>query len=71
MGDCFWSLISNCCTCGKKCANCVHYLSMNSEEGTALYEEYMEEVEKYLEPLYEKMRRRKDEYFFLQSEMQM
>ena len=50
MNDCFWCFIQGVCD-GEGCANCVSYLSVNSEEGAACLDYYQKDVEAALKPV--------------------
>ena len=56
MNDCFW-----CCTCVCECDSCIcdKYISMNSEQGNKLEEEYRKDVDKALEPVREMWAKRR------------
>lgn len=59
MNDCVWSI---CARCEGECNDCSHYLSMNSIEGATIFEIYQYDTEIFLQPLFEKYLKIRDNF---------
>lgn len=59
MNDCFWSFLG---LCSESCKNCTKYLSVNSEDGEKMLEEYHRQIDYVLTPLLDEWRKIMNEY---------
>lgn len=62
MNDCFWCFICRLSCASKGCYKCSKYISVNSDEGAKLLQQYGQEVEEALQPVREKWEEKMNGY---------
>lgn len=60
MNDCLWAFMCGVCDC-EGCNRCEDYISVNSDRGRELLENYQREVDEALQPVYAKWKKCKED----------